>query len=175
MPDVKIIFEISPDKVTIFGMDKIDILISVNKGENLKPIAKIASGGELSRIMLAIKTIERSESGTAMIFDEIDTGISGRAGLKVGAKMKEIATKSDANQVICITHLAQIASFSSNHMLIQKNTENERTYTRIFPLDTNGRKKELARIISGDSESKTAVDSATELLENADLLMNGWQ
>lgn len=161
MPNVLLVFDISQDKVTVTGMDKVEMLISVNKGENPKPISKIASGGELSRIMLAIKNVlANNDEIPTMIFDEIDTGISGRAAHKVGVKLSEIAQK---RQVLCVTHLAQIAAMADNHLLIEKKTENERTFTQVKTLDYEGRKREIARIISGD-ESDITLKSAEELL-----------
>ncbi|MGN0597477.1 MAG: DNA repair protein RecN, partial [Ruminiclostridium sp.] len=142
--------------------DKVEMLISVNKGEEPKPINKIASGGELSRIMLAIKNVLASNDNIpTMIFDEIDTGISGHAAQKVGIKLSEISEK---RQVLCVTHLAQIAAMADNHLLIRKSSDENRTYTKIYPLDFEERKKEIARIISGDSDSEITLKSAEELL-----------
>lgn len=162
MPNVKLIFAVEQDKISVNGMDRIEMLISVNKGEEPKPINKIASGGELSRIMLAIKNVLASNDNIpTMIFDEIDTGISGHAAQKVGIKLAEIAEK---RQVLCVTHLAQIAAMADNHLLIRKSSDESRTYTKIYPLSFDERKKEIARIISGDSESEAALNSAEELL-----------
>ncbi len=162
MPNVKLIFAVEQDKISVNGMDRIEMLISVNKGEEPKPINKIASGGELSRIMLAIKNVLASNDNIpTMIFDEIDTGISGHAAQKVGIKLAEIAKK---RQVLCVTHLAQIAAMADNHLLIRKSSDESRTYTKIYPLSFDERKKEIARIISGDSESEAALNSAEELL-----------
>ena len=162
MPNVKLIFAVEQDKISVTGMDKVEMLISVNKGEEPKPINKIASGGELSRIMLAIKNVLASNDNIpTMIFDEIDTGISGHAAQKVGIKLSEISEK---RQVLCVTHLAQIAAMADNHLLIRKSSDENRTYTKIYPLDFEERKKEIARIISGDSESEITLKSAEELL-----------
>lgn len=118
MPDIRLVFDISQDKVTLSGMDKVEILISVNKGEELKPMSKIASGGELSRIMLAIKNVlADTDKLHTMIFDEIDTGISGRAATKVGIKLHEAAKN---RQILCVTHLAQIAAMADTQLLIKK-------------------------------------------------------
>lgn len=163
MPNVVLVFDIKQDKVTINGIDNVEMLISVNKGEKPKPISKIASGGELSRIMLAIKNVlANNDDIPTMIFDEIDTGISGRAAQKVGIKLSEIAQK---RQVLCVTHLAQIAAMADNHLLIEKKTENNRTYTEVYPLEYEGRKREIARIISGDMESDITLKNAEELLK----------
>lgn len=162
MPDVRLRFDISQGKITVNGMDSVELMISVNKGEDLKPIAKAASGGELSRIMLAIKSVCAENDDTpTMIFDEIDTGISGRAAKKVGKKLSEIAKK---RQVLCVTHLAQIAALSDNHLLIQKNTDETRTYTTVEQLDRAGKIREVARLISGD-DSEASLRSAEELID----------
>ena len=162
MPNVRIIIAVSRDKVTINGMDAVEMLISANAGEEPKPISKIASGGELSRIMLAIKSVlADNDDIPTLIFDEVDAGISGRAAQKVGIKLAETA---DKRQVLCITHLAQIASQADHHLLIEKNTEGERTFTRIQQLDFEGRKAELARIIDGDGSSESSLQAAEEML-----------
>lgn len=162
MPNVRIIIAIERDKVTINGMDKIAMLISANAGEAPKPMNKIASGGELSRIMLAIKSVlADTDDIPTLIFDEVDAGISGRAAQKVGVKLSETARK---RQVLCITHLAQIASQADHHLLIEKNTEGERTFTRIQTLDFDGRRAELARIIDGDGSNESSLKAAEEML-----------
>lgn len=162
MPNVRIIFSVTKDKVTINGMDAVEMLISANAGEEPKPLSKIASGGELSRIMLAIKSVlADNDDIPTLIFDEVDAGISGRAAQKVGIKLAETAQK---RQVLCITHLAQIASQAEHHLLIEKNTEGERTFTRIQQLDHEGRKAELARIIDGDGSSESSLMAAEEML-----------
>lgn len=164
MPDVRLEFTVNHGKVTVNGMDEIEMLISVNKGEELKPIAKVASGGELSRIMLAIKTVLAEHDDTpTMIFDEIDTGISGRAAQKVGKKLSELAKK---RQVICVTHLAQIAALSDNHLLIEKKTDENRTYTTVHTLDYDEKVREIARIISGDATNDVSLRNAEELIKN---------
>ncbi|MBR5089501.1 MAG: DNA repair protein RecN, partial [Ruminiclostridium sp.] len=162
MPDVRLRFDITQGKITVNGMDTVELMISVNKGEDLKPIAKAASGGELSRIMLAIKSVCAENDDTpTMIFDEIDTGISGRAARKVGSKLSGIAQK---RQVLCVTHLAQIAALSDNHLLIQKNSDETRTYTTVERLDSDGKVREVARLISGD-DSAASLRSAEELIK----------
>lgn len=164
MPNVKIIFAINPDKITINGRDSVEMLISANAGEEPKPLNKIASGGELSRIMLAIKSVlADSDDIPTLIFDEVDAGISGRAAQKVGVKLYETARK---RQVLCITHLAQIASKADVHLLIEKQSDGERTFTHITELDREGRKRELARIIDGSGESESALAAAEEMLQN---------
>lgn len=162
MPDIRLVFDISQDKVTLSGMDKVEILISVNKGEELKPMNKIASGGELSRIMLAIKNVlADTDKLHTMIFDEIDTGISGRAATKVGIKLHEAAKN---RQILCVTHLAQIAAMADTQLLIKKTSDDKRTYTAVTKLDFDGRKREIARIISGDENDPISLENAEMLL-----------
>lgn len=162
MPDVRLRFDITQGKITVNGMDNVELMISVNKGEELKPISKVASGGELSRIMLAIKSVSAESDDTpTMIFDEIDTGISGRAARKVGKKLSEISEK---RQVLCVTHLAQIAALSDNHLLIQKNTDEKRTYTTVQTLSYEDKVKEVARLISGGG-SEISLKNAEELIQ----------
>lgn len=164
MPNVH--FEVSqlPCPITGKGGDQIEFLISTNPGEPPKPIAKIASGGELSRIMLAIKTVlAHNDTIGTLIFDEIDTGVSGRAAQKIGLKLKQVSRDS---QVICVTHSAQVASQSDQHYLIEKGVQNDRTYTHVKPLDFNGRKYELARIMGG-------LEITELLLQNAEAMLNG--
>jgi DNA repair protein RecN (Recombination protein N) len=148
-----------------FGCDKIEFLISTNAGEPPKPIAKIASGGELSRIMLAIKTVlaGRDDVGT-LIFDEVDTGVSGAAAQKVGLKLREV---SKNRQVICVTHLAQIAALADHQYLIQKQVRSGRTYTGVSELDEEGRRRELARIIGGTKITPITLQNAAEMLRMA--------
>ena len=162
MPDLRLVFDISQDKVTLSGMDKVEMLISVNKGEDLKPMSKIASGGELSRIMLAVKNVlAETDKLHTMIFDEIDTGISGRAAAKVGLKLHEAA---ENRQILCVTHLAQIAAMADTQLLIKKTSDEKRTYTGITKLDFEGRKREIARIISGDENDPISLENAEMLL-----------
>lgn len=162
MPDIRLVFDITQDKVTLSGMDKVEMLISVNKGEELKPMSKIASGGELSRIMLAIKNVlADTDKLHTMIFDEIDTGISGRAATKVGIKLHEAAKN---RQILCVTHLAQIAAMADTQLLIKKTSDDKRTYTAVTKLDFDGRKREIARIISGDENDPISLENAEMLL-----------
>ena len=163
MPNVRIIFAIEPDKITINGRDSVEMLISANAGEEPRPLTKIASGGELSRIMLAIKSVlADADDIPTLIFDEVDAGISGRAAQKVGVKLRETAQK---RQVLCITHLAQIAAKAELHLLIEKRTDGERTFTGITDLDHDGRVRELARIIDG-TESESSIAAAEQMLSN---------
>ena len=162
MPDIRLVFDITQDKVTLSGMDKVEMLISVNKGEELKPLSRVASGGELSRIMLAIKNVlADADEVQTMIFDEIDTGISGRAAAKVGIKLSEAARN---RQILCVTHLAQIAAAADTQLLIKKTSDDKRTYTAITKLDFEGRKHEIARIISGDENDAISLENAEKLL-----------
>ncbi len=148
------------------GCDNVEFLISVNAGEPLKPLSKIASGGEMSRIMLAIKSIfADSDPVDTLIFDEIDTGVSGRAAQKIAEKINKIAK---SKQVLCITHLAQIAAMANTHFQIEKNTENEHTYTRINLLTDDSRKNELARIIGGAQITHITIQAAQEMIEMAE-------
>ena len=165
MPNVKLEISNIKGKLTIHGMDNIEFLISANLGETSKPIAKIASGGELSRIMLALKSVIAEKDNTpTMIFDEIDTGVSGRAAQKIGIKLHEISRN---RQVICVTHLAQIAVSGDTHMLIEKRAENGKTKTSVCELTSmEDRKLEIARIISGDNISETTLASAEEMLNS---------
>lgn len=150
-------------KLTINGMDSMEIFISANKGESLKPLSKVASGGELSRIMLALKcVIANQDNIPTMIFDEIDTGVSGRAAQKIGLKLQEVSRTS---QVICITHLSQIAVMADHHLLIEKKVnENNRTATNVTLLSFEERVNEIARIMSGDNPSDLMLKSAREEL-----------
>lgn len=162
MPNVTLSFDVRPDKITINGMDEVEILISANAGEEPKPLNKTASGGELSRVMLAIKNVmAEGDDIPTMIFDEVDAGISGRTAAKVGVKLAQTAEK---RQVLCITHLAQIAALAQTHMLIEKQTDDKRTYTRIIPLDHEGRKQELARIMDGGL-TESGLKAAEEMLD----------
>lgn len=164
MPNIEFEVEIERIPLNIHGCDKVQFLISPNKGEPLKPMSKIASGGELSRIMLSIKTVlaGRDKIDT-LIFDEVDTGISGEAAVKVGEKLKQV---SKNRQVICITHLPQIAALADNHLLIEKHIKEERTFTEVTELDLESRKRELARIIGGDEITELKLKIAEEMLEN---------
>ena len=147
------------------GADEIYFLISANAGEEPKPLSKIASGGELSRIMLAIKNVLATKDNIqTLVFDEVDTGVSGRAAQKIGIKLKEV---SKNRQVLCVTHLAQIACFADNHFLISKSETDNKTYTRVENLDSYGKVRELARIIGGIESTQLSFDTAAEMIENA--------
>ena len=166
MPKVKLVVKQKTGKLTINGMDSIEFLISANLGEEPKPIAKIASGGELSRIMLALKNViaEKDSIGT-LIFDEIDTGVSGRAAQKIGIKLKQI---SRLRQVLCVTHLAQMAVMADNHLLIEKNIQGDRTVTTVRTLDHEQRKYEIARIMGGENITELMLENAEQYLKDAD-------
>lgn len=164
MPNVQFVVEFTQGNLSVNGYDKIEFLISSNPGEPPKPLAKIASGGELSRIMLAIKNIiADKDSVQTLIFDEIDTGVSGRASRKIGLKLKSV---SKHTQVICVTHSAQIAACADCHLEIKKSVENGRTYTTVNQLDFEQRKYELARIMGGLEITDSLLESAEELLKN---------
>lgn len=144
------------------GCDDVEFLISANPGSPARPLAKIASGGEISRVMLAIKSVlSDCDDIDTLIFDEIDTGVSGRAALKIGNKLKQV---SSSRQVICITHLAQIASQADRHILIEKEIKDNNTFTQLKNLDYEGRKRELARII-GTEVTETTLGAAAEMLD----------
>lgn len=162
MPNVRFSVNFEHADFSESGCDSIEFYIATNAGEPLKPLAKIASGGELSRIMLSIKNVlaDKDEVGT-LIFDEVDTGISGAAAQKVGRKLKQV---SKGRQIICVTHLAQVAAFADNHLLISKATENGRTFTSVISLDKEGKICELARIMGGEL-TDSLKNSAKELLE----------
>lgn len=166
MPKISFKVKFQKGILSSVGTDKIEFLISTNPGEPPKPLAKIASGGELSRIMLAIKNIlAYNDTVDTLIFDEIDTGVSGRASVKIGMKLKSV---SKSTQVITVTHSAQIAAFANTHFLIQKDYENGRTYTRVTTLDFEKRKYELARIMGGLQITDALLAGAEEMLKNAE-------
>ena len=162
MPGVEFQVEQLRCPLNQWGCDKIQFLLSTNPGEPPRPMAKIASGGELSRIMLAIKTVL---SGTdripTLIFDEIDTGISGSAARKVGLKLQQV---SQNRQVLCVTHLAQIAALADAHFLISKQIRDQKTFTQVLPLDFEGRKREIARIMGGTEITPLLLQNAEEML-----------
>ncbi|MDO5560619.1 MAG: DNA repair protein RecN [Oscillospiraceae bacterium] len=162
MPNVILEVRHETGKLAINGMDCIEFLISANKGEEPKPIAKIASGGELSRIMLALKSVLADmDDIPTLIFDEIDTGVSGGAAQKIGIKLREISKK---RQVLCVTHLSQIAVMADNHLLIKKETVGERTSTHVTQLDFDGRVLEIARIMGGLDPTQLMLSNAREQL-----------
>ncbi|MBQ7504182.1 MAG: DNA repair protein RecN [Ruminococcus sp.] len=163
MPGVELVVSQKKTELKDNGQDRIELLISANPGESPKPVAKIASGGELSRMMLAIKTVLASTDVIdTLIFDEVDTGVSGSAAQKVGLKLKEV---SKSRQVICVTHQAQIAALADSHFLIEKNVRDSRTFTEIKLLDTSGRLSELARILDGVTVTDTALAHAQKLMD----------
>ena len=151
------------DRFSPQGVDRVEMMFCANLGQPLKPLARVASGGELSRIMLGLKNLSAQKPGIprSMVFDEIDTGISGRMAQVVSEKMSQIG---DHHQVICVTHLPQIAALADTHFLIEKNERDGRTFTAVTPLDFEGRKRELARIIGGSSITETTLQSAAEML-----------
>ncbi len=162
MPNVKLVVVQEKCELNSLGFDNIEFLISTNPGEPPKPISKIASGGELSRMMLAVKNVlsDKDDIDT-LIFDEVDTGISGSAAQKVGLKLREV---SKSRQVLCVTHLAQIAAMGNSHFKISKSVRDEKTFTKVEELDHEGRKQELARIIGGTEMTKASLDYAEEML-----------
>ena len=162
MPKMQFFVNFDKGNLSSTGFDKIEFMISANVGEPLKPLAKVISGGEMSRFLLAIKNITAiAEKIPTMIFDEIDTGVSGRASQKIGLKLKSVSKNT---QVICVTHSAQIASNANEHFLIQKKFDDNKTFTSVTPLDFEGRKSELARIMGGLEITDTLLQSAEELL-----------
>ena len=153
-------------EISLHGKDKVEFLISANAGEELKPLAKIASGGEMSRVMLALKTVlAEADSIEVFIFDEIDTGVSGRTAQKVAEKMALIGK---SHQIICITHLPQIAAMADHHFLIEKTTQQEKTITTVKPLNEEESAHEIARLIGGAKMTQATWTAAKELKEQAD-------
>ena len=165
MPRVKLSVSLTQGKLTPSGMDSAEFLISANPGEPPKPIAQIASGGELSRMMLALKAVlaERDDIPT-LIFDEIDTGVSGRAAQKIGLKLRSL---SRHHQVICVTHLAQLAVQATHHLLIEKHSTDAETHTEVTVLDRAQRIREIARIMGGDDDSALLLQTAEAALDSA--------
>lgn len=162
MPGVRMTLRHSRGPLASHGQDSIEFYISTNPGEAPKPLAKIASGGELSRITLAIKNAMADKDAVpTVIYDEIDSGVSGKAASRIGEVLRQSA---EGHQILCITHTAQIAALADCHLLIQKNITNERTYTEIHPLDENGRVEALARLISGDHITELSLANAREML-----------
>ena len=164
MPRVQFSCDFTEIELTNNGADSVAFYMSANAGEALKPMSKVASGGELARIMLAMKNVlaERDQVNT-LIFDEVDTGVSGRAAQKVAEKLRSVAAHK---QVLCVTHLPQLAALANTHLLIAKAERDGRTYTTVTPLDIEGRKKELARIIGGTNITETTLKSAEEMLRS---------
>ena len=163
MPRVQFECRFIETELTSKGADAVAFYMSANAGEDLKPLSKVASGGELARIMLAMKNVlaEKDEVST-LIFDEVDTGVSGRAAQKVAEKLRSVASHK---QVLCVTHLPQLAALAQTHLLISKSEHDGRTYTTVTPLDIEGRKRELARIIGGANITETTLKSAEEMLQ----------
>ena len=162
MPRVQFSCRFQELELTPNGADGVAFYMSANAGEALKPMSKVASGGELARIMLAMKNVlaEKDQVNT-LIFDEVDTGVSGRAAQKVAEKLRSVASHK---QVLCVTHLPQLAALADTHLLIAKSERDGRTYTSVTPLDLEGRKRELARIIGGANITQTTLKSAEEML-----------
>ena len=170
MPKVQFVTDFAPspgqDGMDAAGMDQIQFLMSANLGEALKPIQKVASGGELARIMLALKNVLAEDDGVgSLVFDEVDTGVSGRAAQKVAEKMADVARRK---QVLCVTHLPQIAAMADTHFSVEKGEKNGRTFTNVARLEREGRVDELARLIGGAAVTDTLRQSASELLEQAE-------
>ena len=163
MPRVQFDCQFTELELSGNGADAVAFYMSANAGEALKPMSKVASGGELARIMLAMKNVlARQDRVDTLIFDEVDTGVSGRAAQKVAEKLRSVAA---AKQVLCVTHLPQLAALAQTHLLIAKSEREGRTYTTVTPLDLEGRKKELARIIGGSKITETTLKSAEEMLQ----------
>ena len=162
MPRVQFACRFTETELTANGADAVAFYMSANAGEALKPLSRVASGGELARIMLAMKNVlaEKDQVAT-LIFDEVDTGVSGRAAQKVAEKLRSVAVHK---QVLCVTHLPQLAALANTHLLITKSERDGRTYTSVTPLDLEGRKRELARIIGGANITETTLKSAEEML-----------
>lgn len=166
MPKIRFVCEFTPQQPMQTGLDSVRFLMSANVGENLKPLSKVASGGELARIMLAMKQVLAQQDGVpTLIFDEVDAGVSGRAAQKVAYKLW---TVSKGRQVLCVTHLPQIAAMADAEYTVEKRVENERTYTSVLHLAESGRKQELARLIGGSMITETTLAGAAELLRLAE-------
>ena len=162
MPRVQFSCNFTETELTAIGADMVAFYMSANAGEALKPLSKVASGGELARIMLAMKNVLAEQDQVAtLIFDEVDTGVSGRAAQKVAEKLRSVAK---TKQVLCVTHLPQLAALANTHLLIAKEERNGRTYTSVTPLNLEGRKRELARIIGGENITETTLKSAEEMI-----------
>jgi len=166
MPKIRFVCEFTPQEPAENGLDRVRFLMSANVGEALKPLSKVASGGELARIMLAMKQVLAQQDGVpTLIFDEVDAGVSGRAAQKVAYKLW---TVSQGRQVLCVTHLPQIAAMADAEFTVEKRVEHERTYTSVLHLDDSGRRQELARLIGGSMITETTLAGAAELLRLAD-------
>ena len=164
MPKVQFVCQFEETELSANGADLVAFYMSANAGEALKPLSKVASGGELARIMLAMKNVLAQQDQVAtLIFDEVDTGVSGRAAQKVAEKLRQVAHNK---QVLCVTHLPQLAALASTHLLIAKEERSGRTYTSVLPLDRQGRICELARIIGGTNITENTLKSAEEMLDS---------
>lgn len=166
MPDTRFVVNRTETPAGSNGAEMMEFYISANAGEPPRPLSKIASGGELSRVMLALKNVLSAQDDVpTLIFDEIDTGVSGRAAQKIGRMMRRVA---GSYQVICVTHLAPIAAMANTHFRIQKESDGQRTYTRVQSLDLEGRKYELARITGGDNITRLQLENAEEMIRAAE-------
>ena len=164
MPKVRIEVRTDRKKYSSDGADDVEFLISANVGEDVKPLSSVASGGELSRIMLALRKIfSVSGCSETLIFDEIDTGVSGKASVRIAQKMKKMSEKM---QIVTVTHLAQIAAYADRHLKIEKHDDGKRTFTTVAELDGSGRVDELARILGGDMTA-SARTTAADMLKAA--------
>ena len=171
MPKIRFVCEFTPQEPAENGLDRVRFLMSANVGEALKPLSKVASGGELARIMLAMKQVLAQQDGVpTLIFDEVDAGVSGRAAQKVALKLWAV---SKGRQVLCVTHLPQIAAMADAEFTVEKRVEHERTYTSVLHLDGSGRRQELARLIGGSMITETTLAGAAELLRLADEAKKG--
>ena len=172
MPKVRFAIDFAEKEPDATGMDEVRFLMSANVGEELKPIHKIASGGELARIMLALKNVfAAQESVMTMVFDEVDTGVSGRAAQRVAEKLARVSREK---QVLCVTHLPQLAAMADTHFSVEKGEENGRTLTRVTELDRAARARELARLTGGEAVSETMLRGAEELLDAAEAFKAGF-
>ncbi len=171
MPKIQFVCEFSEQSPQENGLDSVRFLMSANVGEALRPLAKVASGGELARIMLAMKNVLAAEDSVGtMIFDEVDAGVSGRAAQKVAYKLWTVAK---GRQVLCVTHLPQIAAMADTEFTVEKSVENGRTYTSVLRLDEHGRRQELARLTGGSMITETTLAGAAELLRLAEQTKKG--
>ena len=170
MKKIRFAIEFTDKEPAADGCDSIRFLMSANVGEDLRPIAKIASGGELARIMLALKNVlaEQESIGT-LVFDEVDTGVSGRAAQKVAEKLAQVSRRK---QVLCVTHLPQLAAMADTHFSVEKGESKGRTFTCVVPLNREQRKAELARITGGSQVTEALLESAGELLDAAEAYRN---
>ena len=165
MPDAQFEVRFLEQDAAPNGLDDVEFLISANRGQEPRPLSKIASGGELSRVMLAIRCVlPAADKRQTMIFDEIDAGVSGRAANKIAQKLRQVASSC---QVLCVTHLAQIAAAADRHLLIEKSADETQTYTSVIPLDGAAREQEIARMIGGSVITPATLESARELMRFA--------